>query len=93
MAKYGQTKNQLGSNPSQHNVDLAPRDKETNRLSNKRIGKYELYEDSIGQWRFRLKAANGEVIAVSEGYTTKEGAKNGIKSVRKNAQSTRVDVV
>ncbi len=47
--------------------------------------KFELYEDKGGEFRFRLKARNGEVVAVSEGYTTKAGCLNGIESVKKNA--------
>lgn len=47
--------------------------------------KFELYEDKGGQFRFRLKARNGEIIAVSEPYTTKAACENGIASVRKNA--------
>lgn len=47
--------------------------------------KFELYKGKDGQYYFRLKAGNGETIAVSEGYTTKASAKNGIASVKKNA--------
>lgn len=52
--------------------------------------KFELYEDNAGEFRFRLKAANGEVIAVSEGYKAKAGCKNGIESVVKNAPEADV---
>jgi uncharacterized protein YegP (UPF0339 family) len=48
-------------------------------------GKFELYKDSNGQYRFRLKAGNGEVIATSEAYSSKSSAQNGIASVQKNA--------
>jgi hypothetical protein len=48
-------------------------------------GKFELYKDKAGKYRFRLKAGNGEIIATSEAYESKSGAKNGIESVRKNA--------
>jgi len=48
-------------------------------------GKFELYKDRAGKYRFRLKAGNGEIIATSEAYESKAGAKNGIESVRKNA--------
>lgn len=48
-------------------------------------GKFELYKDRAGEYRFRLKAGNGETIAVSEGYTTKTAAQNGISSVKTNA--------
>nr|WP_314845759.1 DUF1508 domain-containing protein [uncultured Microbacterium sp.] len=53
-------------------------------------GKFELYSDSSGGHRFRLKAGNGEVIASSESYTTRAAAKNGIESVRTNAASADV---
>ena len=48
-------------------------------------GRFELYRDGRGEYRFRLKAGNGEIIAVSEGYSSKAGALNGIESVRSNA--------
>lgn len=50
-----------------------------------RTGKFEVYRDKAGEFRFRLKAANGEVIALSEGYTTKAACLKGIESVQKNA--------
>ncbi|MDE0011472.1 MAG: YegP family protein [Candidatus Poribacteria bacterium] len=48
-------------------------------------GKFELFKDSRDEYRFRLKAGNGEIILRSEGYTTKAGAENGIDSVKINA--------
>ena len=53
--------------------------------------KFELYEDKAGEFRFRLKAKNGEVIAVSEGYKTKNSCMNGIESVKKNAPDAEVE--
>lgn len=53
-------------------------------------GKFELYKDRAGEYRFRLKAGNGETIAVSEGYTTRSGALNGIESVKTNAPGAPV---
>lgn len=47
--------------------------------------KFEVYLDKAGEYRFRLKATNGEIIAVSEGYKAKAGCMNGIASVQKNA--------
>lgn len=47
--------------------------------------KFEVYQDKAGEFRFRLKARNGEIIAVSEGYTKKASCMHGIESVRKNA--------
>jgi len=51
-------------------------------------GRFELYKDAVGEYRFRLKAANGEIIGASEGYTTKANAENGIDSVKKNAENS-----
>lgn len=48
-------------------------------------GKFEIYKDKKGEFRFRLKAGNGENILSSEGYKVKSGATNGIASVQKNA--------
>ncbi|MBU2966362.1 YegP family protein [Amphritea sp. 2_MG-2023] len=47
--------------------------------------KFEIYEDKAGEFRFRLKAGNGENIGASEGYKAKASAKNGVESVRKNS--------
>ena len=52
--------------------------------------KFELYKDKSEQFRFRLKARNGEVIAVSEAYTTKANCKNGIASVMKNVVDAQI---
>jgi len=53
--------------------------------------KYEIYLDKAGEYRFRLKASNGEIIAASEGYTRKESCKNGIESIMKNAPDATVE--
>lgn len=53
--------------------------------------KFELYTDKAGEFRFRLKARNGEVIAVSEGYKAKASCLNGIDSVRRNAPDAAVE--
>lgn len=55
-------------------------------------GRYELYSDKAGKYRFRLKAGNGQVVAVSEAYETKASAQNGIVSVKANADSETVDL-
>lgn len=52
--------------------------------------KFEVYLDKAGEYRFRLKARNGEIIAVSEGYTAKASCLNGIESVKKNAPDAPV---
>ena len=49
--------------------------------------KFEVYTDKKGEFRFRLKATNGQIIAVSEGYKAISGCLNGIESVKKNAES------
>lgn len=48
-------------------------------------GKFVITKDKKGEFRFALKAGNGETIAISEGYAAKASALNGIESVRKNA--------
>ncbi|MDL2214353.1 YegP family protein [Clostridia bacterium OttesenSCG-928-O13] len=52
--------------------------------------KFEMYEDKAGEFRFRLKATNGEIILASEGYKAKASCKNGMESVRKNAPDAEV---
>ena len=52
--------------------------------------KFEMYEDKAGEYRFRLKATNGQVIAVSEGYVAKASCLNGIESVKKNAVDAEI---
>ncbi|MBO5122824.1 MAG: YegP family protein [Oscillospiraceae bacterium] len=52
--------------------------------------KFEVYTDKAGEFRFRLKARNGEPIAASEGYKAKASCMNGIESVRKNAPDADV---
>ena len=54
-------------------------------------GKFELYKDAAGKFRFRLKASNGQVIATGEAYETKASAMKGIESVRKNATGASLD--
>ncbi|AGA69002.1 hypothetical protein Desdi_1509 [Desulfitobacterium dichloroeliminans LMG P-21439] len=55
--------------------------------------KFEMYEDKAGEFRFRLKARNGEIIATSEGYKAKASCLNGIESVRKNAPVATMESV
>ena len=49
--------------------------------------KFEIYTDKASEFRFRLKAKNGQIIAVSEGYKSHASAMNGIESVRKNSSA------
>jgi len=51
---------------------------------------FEWYKDKKGKFRFRLKAANGEIIATSEAYSSKDGCVSGIESVKKNASIAKV---
>lgn len=55
--------------------------------------KFELYKDARGEFRWRLVAPNGQTIATGEGYKTKDSAKNGIESVKKNAPSAPIEEV
>lgn len=50
------------------------------------MGKFEVYQDAKHEYRFRLKASNGQKILASEGYSSKAGCMNGIESVRENSQ-------
>lgn len=53
-------------------------------------GKFEVWTDKAGEYRFRLKAANGEIIATSEGYKSKDSCMNGIESVKTNAPDAEI---
>lgn len=52
--------------------------------------KFEIYRDKVGEFRFRLKARNGQIIAVSEGYTTLMNCEKGIDSVKRNASDAEI---
>ena len=52
--------------------------------------KFEVYVDKAGEFRFRLKATNGQIIATGEGYKAKAGCLNGIESVKKNAPEAAI---
>lgn len=52
--------------------------------------KFEIYTDKAGEFRFRLKATNGQIIAVSEGYKAMASCLNGIESVKKNAVDAKI---
>lgn len=47
-------------------------------------GKFEIFKDKAGEFRFRLRSRNGEIVLASEGYKSKSSAKNGVASVQKN---------
>ena len=52
--------------------------------------KFEIYTDKAGEFRFRLKATNGQIMAVSEGYKAIASCLNGIESVKKNAVDAKI---
>ena len=53
-------------------------------------GKFELFKDARGKFRFHLKAASGEIVASSAGYSSKASAENGIRSVQASALGATV---
>lgn len=55
------------------------------------MGKFVVYKDKRGEFRWKLLADNNQIIAVGEGYTSKAGCMNGIDSVKKNASKAKVD--
>lgn len=65
-------------------------DQTTEEVAKATNPKFEVYKDNAGEFRFRLKARNGEIIATSEGYKAKASCLNGIESVRKNAPDAPV---
>ena len=73
------------------NAPIAPvEDQTVEEFEKVKNPKFEMYIDKAGEYRFRLKARNGEIILASEGYSQKAGCKNGIESVRKNAVDSPV---
>ena len=67
-------------------------DKSEEPVVTARCPKFEIYTDKSGEYRFRLQATNGQLIAVSEGYVAKASCLNGIESVRKNAADADLKV-
>ena len=68
----------------------AVEDQTTEGFATEKHPKFEVYEDKAGEFRFRLKATNGQIIAVSEGYKAKASCLNGIESVKKNAPEAEI---
>jgi len=56
-------------------------------------GKFEVYEDQSGKFRFRLKAGNGEIVATGQAYSTLDSAKKGCEAVQRAAAGAAVNVV
>ena len=67
-------------------------DSEEDEKSASRVGSFEVYMDANGKYRFRMKAANGQTIAVSQAYKKKESCLKGIESMRKNAEAVVKEV-
>ena len=53
-------------------------------------GKFEVYPDKAGKFRFRLKASNGQVVATGEAYETKAAAKDGCEAMQRAANGADV---
>ena len=76
------------------NAAIAPiEDQTVEPIEVQKHPKFEMYLDKAGEYRFRLKARNGEIIAVGEGYKAKAGCLNGIDSIKRNAPDAKVVMV
>ena len=53
-------------------------------------GSFEVYKDKAGEYRFKLKACNGQIIAMSEGYKSKDACMNGVESVKRSSKEAPV---
>ena len=74
------------------NANVHIEDQTLEKFEEKTCPKWEIYLDKSNEYRFRLKASNGEIIiAASEGYTAKASAKNGIDSIQRNIDSEIVE--
>ena len=73
-----------------NSVAAAVEDQTVEGFATEKNPKFEVYADKAGEFRFRLKAGNGQIIATSEGYKSKSGCMNGIESVKKNAPDAEV---
>lgn len=75
------------------NAPIAPiEDQTVEGFAVEKCPKFEIYKDKAGEFRFRLKATNGQIIAVGEGYKAMASCKNGIASIKKNAPEAPVIV-
>ena len=69
----------------------AVEDQTVEEFTKEKNPKFEIYTDKAGEFRFRLKATNGQIIATSEGYKTMKSCRNGIASVQKNSVDAKVE--
>ncbi len=75
-----------------HNAPIAPIEDQTAAdFEVCKNPKFEVYQDKAGEFRFRLKAVNGQIIAVGEGYKSKAGCLNGIESIKRNAPDAAIE--
>ena len=75
------------------NAPIAPVENQTvEGYSVEKHPKFEVYLDKAGEYRFRLKARNGEIIATGEGYKALASCLNGIESIKKNAPDAEIVV-
>ncbi len=73
------------------NAPIAPVENQTvEGFAKEKCPKFEVYKDKAGEFRYRLKAANGQIIAVGESYKALASCLNGIESVRKNAAENNI---
>ena len=80
-----------GINSVKVNAPIAPiEDQTVEGYAELKNPKFEVYQDKAGEFRFRLKARNGQIVAVGEGYTALKSCQNGIESIRKNAPDAEI---
>ncbi len=76
----------------QRNAPIAALEDQTEKgFKKEKNPKFEIYTDKAGEFRFRLKARNGEIIGAGESYKDKKGCLNGVESIRKNAPSAKIE--
>ena len=74
------------------NAAIAPIEDQTEEgFAAEKCPKFEVYADKAGEFRFRLKASNGQIIATGEGYKAKKSCMNGIASIRKNSADAAIE--
>ena len=74
------------------NAPVAPVENQTvEGFTKEKHPKFEVYLDKAGEFRYRLKATNGQIIAVGESYKSKPSVLNGIESVKKNAAEGKIE--
>ena len=78
----------------QKNAPIAAvEDQTVEGFATEKCPKFEIYTDKAGELRFRLKATNGQIIGVSEGYKAMASCTNGIESVKKNAVDSPIEKI